>query len=500
MERADLIAALARIVGDANVLSQLADLLNYESDGTIAAHLPAVVVLPGSTSEVVEIVRLANRAGASIVPRGAGTGLAGGAVSTRQGIVISTMRMNRILQVDYRNRRAVVEPGVINLDLSTAIANDGYFYAPDPSSQRSCTIGGNVATNSGGPHCLAYGVTANHVLGLELVTPTGEIVHTGGWAWDTPGYDLTGILVGSEGTLGIVTKVIVRIVRQPESVRVILGLFHDVVDASRSVSAVIAQGLVPSAMEMMDALTCEAVEAAYHVGFPPGATVLLIEVDGLTDGLDETLQRIEQICLDNGATGVRLSKSAAESAALWYARKSAFGAMGRLAPNYYLQDGVVPRTKLPATLARVAEVSRDFRLPIANVFHAGDGNLHPIILFDRRNPGEIERALEAATETLRACIDAGGAISGEHGIGLEKKKQLPLVFTTDDLCAMAKLKKSFNPYDLFNPDKIFPTSRGCLEVQQLRGGLVGEAARVAIGGPEAIAEAGIEAIGGVPTE
>jgi glycolate oxidase len=480
MERVELVAALARIVGWENVVHRSADLLNYESDGTIAAHLPNVVVLPTSTAQVVEVVKLANRAGISIVPRGAGTGLAGGAVSTRHGIVVVTTRMNRILQVDYRNRRAVVEPGVINLDLSNAIARDGYFYAPDPSSQRSCTIGGNVATNSGGPHCLAYGVTANHVLGLEVVTPAGEVIHTGGWAWDAPGYDLTGVLVGSEGTLGIVTKVVVRIVRQPEAVRVILGLFRNVVDASRTVSAVIAQGLVPSAMEMMDALTCEAVEAAYHVGFPPGATVLLIEIDGLLDGLDDTLRRIEQICYENGASGVRRSQSAEESAALWYARKSAFGAMCRLAPNYYLQDGVVPRTKLPATLKRVEEVSQAYRLPIANVFHAGDGNLHPIILFDRRNPGEIERALEAATETLRACIDAGGAISGEHGIGLEKKKQLPLVFTTDDLCAMAKLKRSFNPYELFNPDKIFPSSRGCLEVQQLKNDAAGAAARAAI--------------------
>lgn len=480
MDRSELIARLTRIVGAEGVLQSPADMINYESDGTIAAHQPQVVVLPTSTEQIVAIVKLANQEGITLVPRGAGTGLAGGAVSTRSGIVIVTTRMNRILQIDFRNRRAVVEPGLINLDLSTAIANDGYFYAPDPSSQRSCTIGGNVATNSGGPHCLAYGVTANHVLGLELVTPTGEVIHTGGRAWETPGYDLTGLVVGSEGTLGIVTKVIVRIVRSPESVRVLLGIFDDVVTASQTVSDVIAEGLVPSAMEMMDALTCEAVEAAYHVGFPPGATVLLIEVDGLVDGLTETVERIQELCYRNGASNVRLAANAAESAALWYARKSAFGAMGRLAPNYYLQDGVVPRSKLPVTLRRVEEISRHYQLPIANVFHAGDGNLHPIILFDRRRPGEIERTLEAATETLRACIDVGGAISGEHGIGLEKKKQLPLIFTTADLCAMAKLKQSFNPSDLFNPDKIFPTSRSCLEVQQLRLDAEGQAARTAI--------------------
>jgi glycolate oxidase len=482
MERTRLIAALEQIVGPAGVIARAADLMNYESDGTIAAHLPNVVVLPTSTRQVVEIVTLANRENISIVPRGAGTGLAGGAVSTQHGIVIATTRMNRVLQVDYRNRRAVVEPGVINLDLSLAIAQDGYFYAPDPSSQRACTIGGNVATNSGGPHCFAYGVTSNHVLGLEMVTPTGEVIHTGGWAWDAPGYDLTGLMVGSEGTLGIVTKVIVRIVRQPEAVRVLLGIFDNVIDASETVSAVVAQGILPSAMEMMDALTCEAVEAAYHVGFPPGATVLLIEIDGLTDGLPETLQHVERLCYRHGARAVRLSASAEESAALWNARKSAFGAMGRLAPNYYLQDGVVPRTKLPVTLRRVEEVSRDFRLKIANVFHAGDGNLHPIILFDRRNPGEIERALSAAVETLRACIDVGGAVSGEHGIGLEKKKQLPLVFTTEDLCVMAGLKKSFNPRDLFNPDKIFPSSRGCMEIQQIKMDAAGQAARAAVAG------------------
>ena len=487
MERTELIATLERIVGAQNVLHRPADLMNYESDGTIAAHLPNVVVFPTSTRHVVEIVRLANRERISVVPRGAGTGLAGGAVSTQTGIVVVTTRMNRILQVDYRNRRAVVEPGVINLDLSLAIAADGYFYAPDPSSQRSCTIGGNVATNSGGPHCLSYGVTTNHVLGLEVVTPDGEVVYTGGWAWDMPGYDLTGVMVGSEGTLGIATKIIVRIVRQPEAVRVVLGIFGNLQDASQTVSAVIAQGIPTSALEMMDALTCEAVEAAYQLGFPKGATVLLIECDGLLDGLDETLERIERICYEHGAMSVRRSASAAESAALWHARKSAFGAMGRLAPNYYLQDGVVPRSKLPVTLQRVEEVSRDYRLPIANVFHAGDGNLHPIILFVRRNKGEIERALEAAVETLRACIDVGGAVSGEHGIGLEKKKQLPLVYTTEDLAAMAGLKRSFNPYDLFNPDKIFPASRGCAEIQSLK----------ATGSATAPAEAGVQEIGGV---
>ncbi len=469
MERADLVAALQRILGPDGVVHRPDELTLYEYDGAFETHEPAVVVLPTRTEQVVEIVRLALDVDVPITPRGAGTGLSGGAIARRGGIQIALTRMNRIVQLDYRNRRAIVEPGVVNLDLSTATLPHGYYYVPDPSSQKACTIGGNVAENSGGPHCLAYGVTTNHVLALEVVLPNGDLIWTGGPGLDAPGYDLTGVLVGSEGTLGIVTKALVRLTRVPEAVRVLLAQFDTVLDASNTVSAVIAAGIVPAAMEMMDGLVCTAVEAAYHVGFPPDVgAVLLIEVDGLDDGLDGLMARIVTICEAQHARSVRVAGSADERAALWNARKMAFGAMGRLAPSYYMQDGVVPRTKLPATLARVEEISRDYDLRIANVFHAGDGNLHPLILFDRRDAGAVERVLRAGVEILQTCVDVGGTISGEHGIGLEKKEQMPLIFTADDLAAMARLKASFNPRDLFNPDKIFPSSVSCAEVREVR--------------------------------
>jgi glycolate oxidase len=469
MERAQLVARLRQILGPDGVVDRPDELAIYEYDGAFDVHEPSVVVLPTRPEQVVEVVKLANEADLPIVPRGAGTGLSGGAIAKRGGIQVAMTRMNRILELDYRNRRALVEPGVINLDLSTATNPQGYYYVPDPSSQKACTIGGNVAENSGGPHCLAYGVTTNHVLALEVVLPSGELVWTGGPGLDTPGYDLTGVLVGSEGTLGIVTKALVRLTRLPEAVRVLLAQFDNVVDASNTVSAVIANGIVPAAMEMMDQLVCKAVEEAYHVGFPPDVgAVLLIEVDGLGEGLDLVTERIAAICRENAARSVRVAASAEERAALWNARKMAFGAMGRLAPSYYMQDGVVPRTKLPATLARVEAVSREYDLRIANVFHAGDGNLHPLILFDRRDQGAVERVLRAGVEILQTCIDMGGTISGEHGIGLEKKEQMALIFTADDLAAMARLKASFNPRDLFNPEKIFPSRVSCAEVREVR--------------------------------
>ncbi len=468
MERAQLVQRLQQIVGPDGVIHRPDELAIYEYDAAFEMHEPAVVALPTRTEQVVEIVRLANEADLPITPRGAGTGLSGGAVAKRGGIQLALTRMNRILEIDYRNRRALVEPGVINLDLSTATIPQGYYYVPDPSSQKACTIGGNVAENSGGPHCLAYGVTTNHVLALEVVLPNGAVIWTGGPGLDTAGYDLTGVLVGSEGTLGIVTKVLVRLTRLPEAVRVLLAEFDTVPDASSTVSAVIASGIVPAAMEMMDGLACTAVEAAYHVGFPPDVgAVLLIEVDGLGDGLDDLMARIVGICQAHRARRVRLAATPEERAALWNARKMAFGAMGRLAPNYYLHDSVVPRTKLPVILARIEDVSREYRLRIANVFHAGDGNLHPLIVFDRREPGAVERVLQAGTEILRACVEVGGTISGEHGIGLEKKEQMTLVFTTEDLAAMARLKASFNPRDLFNPDKIFPSRVACAEVREV---------------------------------
>jgi glycolate oxidase len=403
------------------------------------------------------------------VARGAGTGLCNGAVPLRGGVVVSLARMNRILNVDYRNRRATVQPGVINLELSEHTLPHGYYYAPDPSSQKISSIGGNVATNAGGPHCLAYGVTSNYVLELEAVLPDGQIVRTGDC--DAPGYDLTGILVGSEGTLAIVTEVTVRLMRSPESVRTSLASFATIADASNAVSEVIARGIVPAALEMMDKLICTALEAAYHVGLPADAgAVLLAELDGPEAGIDDTLATIATVFRDHGACDVRLAASPQERAALWAARKGAAGAMGRLAPNYYIQDGVVPRTRLPEVMARVDEVSRWSGIPIANVFHAGDGNLHPGLLFDRRYPDQVERTFKAGDEILRACVQLGGAISGEHGIGLEKRDQMVYVFNSADLAAMAGLRDTFDPARVFNPDKILPASAQCAEITDLRSG------------------------------
>jgi glycolate oxidase len=461
-----LLADLGRAVGADHLITDPVALRTYQSDGLTGYRAqPLAVALPGSTAEVVAAVSACDRHGVPFVARGAGTGLSGGAVPVAEGIVIGLSRMRAILNVDVPNRRVRLQPGVTNLEVTQAVAPHGLYYAPDPSSQQVCTIGGNVAENSGGAHCLKHGFTTNHVIEADVVLADGELVRLG----EGDALDLLGAVVGSEGTLGIVTKALVRLTRQPEAVRVLLAQFDSVVEASNTVSAVIAQGIVPAAMEMMDRLVCQAVEAAYHVGFPPDVgAVLLIEVDGLGEGLDLAIERIAVICHENAARSVRVAASAEERAALWNARKMAFGAMGRLAPSYYMQDGVVPRTKLPATLARVEAVSREYDLRIANVFHAGDGNLHPLILFDRREPGVVERVLRAGVEILQTCIDMGGTISGEHGIGLEKKEQMALIFTADDLAAMARLKASFNPRDLFNPDKIFPSRVSCAEVREVR--------------------------------
>ncbi len=467
MDRSALVARLRGALGEDAVFDGAADLLTYEYDMGFDSHPPDLVVLPRTTAQVQAAVRLAGEAGIPIVPRGAGTGLCGGAVPVRGGLVISLIRMNRILEVDLPNRRALVEPGVINLELSERTLPAGYYYAPDPASQKISSIGGNVATNAGGPHTLAYGSTTNHILGLEVVLPDGSIINTGGA--ETPGYDLTGLITGSEGTLGIVTRIWVRLLRAPESVRTALAAFPTIDDASNAVSAVIGHGIVPAAMEMIDALFCRAIEAAFHVGLPADAgAVLLTEVEGPEAGLEEQLRTIAAVCREHGATQVRLAASAAERAALWAARKGAAGAMCRLAPNYYLQDGVVPRTRLPAAMRRVEEVSAWSGLQIANVFHAGDGNLHPAILFDRRYPDQIERALKAGDEILKTCIELGGAISGEHGIGFEKKEQMTYAFAPADLAAMAGLRAAFDPRAQFNPDKLLPAAAQCVEIQDIR--------------------------------
>lgn len=464
-----LATELEQALGTGKVLSQREDVLSYGYDASFLEGRAEIVVLPDAAEDVATAVRLAGRASVPVVARGSGTGLCGGAIPARGGVVIALGRMNRVLRIDARNRRAVVEPGVINLDLSRAAAPYGLYYAPDPASQKISSIGGNVATNAGGPHCLALGVTTNHILGVEVVLPSGELV----WLGSGPdgmseggGYDLLGTVVGSEGTLGIVTKIVVRLMRLPEAVRTMLAIYPDVASGSASVSAIIGAGIVPSALEMMDAAICRAVERHFHAGYPEDAgSVLLIELDGAREAVEEQRARVMALCIAHGAREVRVARTEAERAALWAGRKGAAGALGQLAPNYYLQDAVVPRSRLPFIMARVDEIARGFGLTIPNVFHAGDGNLHPAMLFDRRRAGDIERVIEAGNELLRACVEMGGTVSGEHGIGMEKRDALPLVFSTEDLAAMARLRTCFDPRELFNPEKLFPASQSCVEVR-----------------------------------
>jgi glycolate oxidase len=460
MNRNDLIRELTNIVGPENVLHQPEDVLVYEYDASFETHTPDVVVMPCTTAQVSQIARLAARHNLPLVARGAGTGLAGGAIPLQGGILVVLTLMTAIKNIDVRDRRAVVEAGVINLDLVNSAAEQGYTYAPDPGSGKAATIGGNVNSNAGGPHCLVYGVTANHVLGLQAVLPNGEVIETGGPLADSSGYDLTGVLVGSEGTLAIVTEATTQLMRQAETVRTLLVIFEtNIEDASEAVSDIIANGIVPTAMEMMDGLVCQAVEAAVHAGYPENAAgVLLIEVEGLKDGLDETMAKIEEICRRHNAAEVRHATTDAERTALWAGRKSALGAMGRIAPNYLLEDGVVPRHKLPEVMAFVAQTAKKYDLPIGNFFHAGDGNIHPTILFDRRDQAALTRARQAADEILRVCIEVGGTVSGEHGIGTEKQDYLSDLYNQDDLDTMADLKACFNPDGRLNPGKIFPRS------------------------------------------
>ena len=411
------------------VLIEKEDVVVYEQDGSIFQVMPEIVVLPSDVEEVSAVVKAAKQADVPIVPRVRAPGLAGGAVPAEGGIVLSLARLNRILKIDLENRIAIVEPGVINLDVTKAVAKDGLFYAPDPSSQAACSIGGNVANNSGGPHTLAYGVTTNHVLGLEVVLDDGAIVWLGGEVPDTPGYDLCGIFVGSEGTMGVVTKVAVKLMQTRESVRTLLAIFDEMDNATQTVVDITAAGIIPAALEMMDRTTIEAIERGAPVGFPRDAeAVLIVEIEGLTEHTDRSARIAREICQRNGAREVKLAADESERQRLWKGRKGAFGAMGTLAPNYYVQDGVVPRSKLPEMMRRIAAISKEFNLRIANVFHAGDGNLHPNILFDMRAPGELDRVIEAGAATLRACIELGGSITGEHGVGLGKEGLYRLAF------------------------------------------------------------------------
>lgn len=465
-KRSALLDELREIVGEAHLLWRPEDLMLYEYDGLSAEGLPDAVVFPSATSEVAQIVRLAARHRIPVIPRGAGTGLSGGAVVTEGGIVVAFSRMKKILEVDFENQRARVQPGVVNLDLSLALSDAGYYYAPDPSSQKACTLGGNVAENSGGPHTLAYGVTTNHVLGLEMVLPDGSVIHTGDKCWDRPGYDLTGLIVGSEGTLGIVTEITVRICRKPEAVKTLLAVYDRCPDATRTVAAITARGMTPAALEMMDGFTLRAVEAATHAGYPlDSAAVLLIELEGLREAVEEEAEQIEAACLENHARLVRRAKTAEERDLLWRGRKNAFGALGRISPSYYVQDGVIPRTRLPEMMDYVGEVAERYGLSIGNIFHAGDGNLHPLLMFDRRDQDQCRRVAKAASEIIARCVELGGSITGEHGVGIEKSELMPLLFSEDDLEMMRSIKSVFNPEATFNPGKVLPTGKMCGELR-----------------------------------
>ncbi|HEX2850199.1 MAG TPA: FAD-linked oxidase C-terminal domain-containing protein [Acidimicrobiales bacterium] len=467
-----LVADLGAALSPDRVFSSPLELGLYGRDASVIEGRAGVVIFPVSTPEVQAAVRVARRHGRAVVPRGSGTGLAGGAVplaaAAGDPVVIVTTKMDRVLSVDEEDRVAWVQPGVLNLDLSRAVAHLGLHFAPDPSSQQSCSVGGNVANNSGGPHCLLYGVTSAHVLAIEAVLPDGEVVLLGGLEPDVPGYDLRGAFVGSEGTMGIATRIAVRLTPTPPAVRTLLCDFTEVAPAAATVSGIIAAGIVPAALEMMDADITRAVEDFVHAGFPrDAAAVLLVEVDGLPDGVEESAARIREVATANGARGVRVARDEAERALLWKGRKSAFGAIARIAPNYYLHDTVVPRTKLVDVLVEVYEIARRHDLLVMNVFHAGDGNLHPLIVFDRRVPGTMERVLEAGAEIVRTCVAAGGMLSGEHGIGLEKRDYMPLVFTALDLDAQARVRDVFDPDHVCNPHKVLPAGSRCGDLQSV---------------------------------
>jgi len=457
MDVNELKRELAAIVGEEYVLHSDLDLMLYGYDAFLEQRRPQAVVIPESTEEVSRVVRLAHQAGYPVVARGSATSLSGGPVPLKGGIVIHFSRMNKVLEIDLANRYAVVQPGVITLDFQTRVAKLGLQYAPDPASQKTSTLGGNVGENAGGPHCLKYGVTTNHVLGLEAVLSDGEVVQLGGPAPDQPGFDLTGLVVGSEGTLAIATKLYLRLIPQPEAVKTMLAIFNTIEDASNTVSAIIAEGIIPATLEMMDNLVIQAVEDSMAAGFPRDAEALLIiELDGLADGFERLSQRIMEICGENQVREVKVAADEAQRAALWAGRKGAFGAISRLRPNYMVCDGTVPRTRLPETLRRVMELGRENDLQIGNVFHAGDGNLHPLILFDVRDPEETARVMKVGSEILKICVEVGGTISGEHGIGLEKLKEMDFVFSPTDIDFLRLIKRSFDPLERLNPGKVIP--------------------------------------------
>ena len=450
-----------QLLGPAGVLHRPEDLMLYEYDGSVDRGRPELVVFPRSTEEAAAVVRLARRHGLPVVARGAGTGLSGGSIPRRGGVVVAFTRMNRILETDLDNECAVVQAGVANLDVTTAVEARGYFFAPDPSSQKACTIGGNVAENASGAHTLAYGVTANHVLGLEAVLPDGLAVATGGKEPDLPGYDLTGLLTGSEGTLGFITRVILKLMHKPETVKTLLAIYNAPEDAGQTVSEITARAITPVALEMMDGVMLRMAEEATRAGYPmDAAAILLIELEGLREAVEEQAEQVRQVALACGAREVRVARSTEERELLWKGRKNAFGAVGRVSPTFMVQDGVVPRTKIPSTLQFIHQVSEKYELIISNIFHAGDGNLHPLILFNARREGELDKARAAGAEILRHCIAQGGTITGEHGVGMEKNELMPVMFNADTLALTARLMSLFDPDHLFNPGKILPAG-GC---------------------------------------
>lgn len=465
MDKNKLVTALIEIFGVDKVLHEPADLMLYEYDFSLDTNLPEAVVFPDTTEEIAKLLKLAAEQNIPITPRGAGTGLSGGSIPVRGGVVVAMARLKKLLATDFPNRYAIVQPGHVNLELSNEISPAGYFFAPDPASQKASTIGGNLALNAGGPHCLAYGTTTNHILGLEVVIPGGETIRLGSAAPDRPGYDLTGFVVGSEGTLGIVTEATVKIMKKPEAISTFLTLFDGVASASDAVSAIIGAGIVPAALEMMDQTTVRMIEEAMQAGYPPEAgAVLLIEIDGLKENLDELQETIIGICREKGAFDVKVATSEEARAKLWAGRKGAAGAFGRMAPNFYLHDGVVPRSKLPEVLRRITEIGQEYNLVIANLFHAGDGNLHPNIVFDAREPGIMPKVVEAGEKILRLCVDVGGTLSGEHGIGTEKNEYLSWIFSEADMDTMRRVKSIFDPQGIVNPWKVFPTRKSCGEI------------------------------------
>lgn len=456
---------LGRLLSGDALLRHPTDLLTYEADALV--HLratPGAVVLPRTTDEVAAVVRLCHQHRVPFVARGHGTGLSGGALPRPDGVLISLARMNRIRQVDIDNQFVIVEPGVTNLDITRRVAPFGYYYAPDPSSQSVCSIGGNVAENSGGAHCLKYGFTVHHILGVEAVLPNGDVIRIGGPTLDPPGLDLLGVVVGCEGTLAVVTEVTVRILRKPETVLTLLAGFASIDEAGAAVSAIIANGIVPAAVEMMDRLTIDAAEAAVQPNFPASQAVLIVELDGPEPEVRELFGTVEAVCRACGAEAIEIARDNAARDRIWKGRKAAFAAMGRVSPNYYVQDGVVPRTRLPEVLRRIRDLEQRSGLRIGNVFHAGDGNLHPLICYDEAIPGQADHAAAVAAEILQYCLDAGGSLTGEHGVGADKMASMPKMFTADDLDAMQRVRCAFDPRHLCNPGKVFPTPRLCGEV------------------------------------